>query len=259
MMDGEKDGESWEYIIDAQKGNILYMASRIIHALSKLNAYQRHPNLDASYSLISPVPGLTGNGYVQGTYAYIYNDEGSEAYNAANDFRYIPSNTHFDEANLYYHIDRIGDYFHLKGFDNFTQIIAHAHHDFGDPNASYDPSDHHLRFSDGEGQTGFNSFALEDKIIYHEYTHAITDFVADLNYGYSEAGAIHEGNSDYFASTYTSREVIGEYATEGFEIYKRNIDDPKIDDYEDYNDENCLGSAGIGLLELINKCKFSFQ
>jgi hypothetical protein len=224
----------------------LNMANDIIF-VSKANVYLRHPGLDGSYTTISPLPNLSGNGYLHGTYANILNknanDGYDEAYNANNDFRYTPSNTHFDEANLYYHIDKIASFFHNMGFNEFTQITAHAHIDFYDgdsakPNASYSPNDHHLRFSDGQGVLGFNSFAREDKVIYHEYTHAITDFVANLSFGNSESGAIHEGNSDYFASSFTDRVLINEYSCEDHEIYQRDISNPRISTYTQYMDPN---------------------
>ena len=72
---------------------------------SQANVYLTHPGRDGSYKTISPLPHLFGNGYLQGTYAYILNknanDGYDEAYNANNDFRYSTSDTHFDEANLY--------------------------------------------------------------------------------------------------------------------------------------------------------------
>jgi Zn-dependent metalloprotease len=239
-IDGKRDGEAWRYIIDAHEGSLLDIRSDIIYA-SKAYVYPRHPILDASYTYISPVAHLTGNGYIQGTYAYILNDEASVAYNASNDFRYATSNTHFDEANLYYHIDKIGTYFNSKGFDEVTQITAHAHHDFfdegqPDPQGSYDPSDHHLRFSDGQGVSGYNSFAREDKMIYHEYTHAVTDFVSDLIYAFTESGAIHEGNSDYFAGSFTNRTLICEYACQGFSDIQREMTNPRITTYSEYMD-----------------------
>ena len=172
--------ETWTYYIDANSGEILGKNNDVIYEFTRTPmlpeaqayVYPRHPGLDGSYAYISPVLRLSMNGYLRGTYAYIYNDEGSEAYNSSNDFRYSTSNAHFDEANLYYHIDRFRyNYFRILGFNSFTQIIAHANHTFsGGPNASYSLSDHHLRFSNGQGVSGYNSFAREDKIIYHEYT-----------------------------------------------------------------------------------------
>ncbi|MEX1139400.1 MAG: M36 family metallopeptidase [Bacteroidota bacterium] len=68
----------------------------------------------------------------------------------------------------------------------------------------------------------------------HEYTHAVTDHVADLSYGYSQTGAIHEGNSDYFAAAFTGRTLINEYACYGYSIHQRNIASPRITNFSQY-------------------------
>lgn len=65
----------------------------------------------------------------------------------------------------------------------------------------------------------------------HEYTHAVTDYVAHLTYGYTEVGAIHEGNSDYFAGTFTGRTLILEYAAA---VYQRDMLSPRIATYSAY-------------------------
>lgn len=74
----------------------------------------------------------------------------------------------------------------------------------------------------------------------HEYTHAVTDHIAHLynieNNFYNETYAIHEGNSDYFAGTFTDRTLIGEYASFGISINQRNMTNPRIANYSQYND-----------------------
>lgn len=46
-----------------------------------------------------------------------------------------------------------------------------------------------------------NDFSKEDAIIYHEYAHAVTNAMAELEY-YSESGAMDEAFSDYFACSF---------------------------------------------------------
>jgi len=161
---GERECESWCYIIDASKGNVLELTDDVMRT-SQANIYLRHPGLDGSYATISPLSNLSGNGYLQGTYANILNDDVSRAYNVNNDFKYSTGDTHFDEANLYYHVDKIATFFRSLGFDKFTQITAHAHHGSGTPEAGYYPSDHHIRFSDDQ-VPDYHSSAREDKVIY---------------------------------------------------------------------------------------------
>lgn len=239
-----QEGENWIYLIDALTGNVLSSRSTAVNELSTLflpahdaNVYLHHPYIDGSYTYISPIND-NSSGYLQGTYANVINDANSRAYSSIFDFAYSPGNTHFDEANLFYHIDNFRrNYWNLIGFNAFTQITAHAHTYFaGGPNAMY--SSNQLWFSDGQGVTGFNSFAREDKVIMHEYTHAVTDYIAHLYNtaynGYNETYAIHEGNSDYFAASYTGRTLINEYCCYGYQLYQRDISNPRIATYSQY-------------------------
>ncbi len=235
-------GENWIYVIDASSGRILKNKGTVINEISTLlvpqsqaNIYMRHPYLDPNYSYISPIQD-NGTGYLQGTYANVVNDATARAYSSTFNFAYTTSDTHFDESNLFYHIDKFRrNFWDGLGFNLFTQITAHAHTYFsGGPNASYSSSDHQLRFSDGQGVYGYNSFAREDKIIYHEYTHAVTDYVAQLYYGNTESGAIHEGNSDYFSGSFTTRSLQGEYISPVYTINQRNMESPRIANYTQY-------------------------
>lgn len=241
-----QDGENWIYVIDASNGAIINSQSAVINEISTMlvpqsqsNVYMRHPFLDPSYSYISPIND-NGSGYLQGNYANVVNDATSRAYSSTFNFAYTTGDTHFDESNLFYHIDKFRrNFWNSLGFNEFAQITAHAHTYFsGGPNASYSLSDHNLRFSDGQGVYGYNSFAREDKVIYHEYTHAITDYVAQLPPGYTETGAIHEGNSDYFSGSFTSRSLQGEYISPVYIINQRDMDSPRIANYTQYNDLN---------------------
>jgi len=278
----EGSGE-WVYIVNSSDGTILTRFDQVINEIQyspslqksnqtstheqsngtllptnfvpqpKANVYLHHPGIDESYSLINPI-NANSSGYIQGTYVDVLNDATSRAYDAENfDFTYEPSNTHFDEGNLFYHIDRFRrSYWNVLDdeFNPFTQITAHAHWS-NSTQAAYNPTDHHLRFGDGGGNSGYNSFAKEDKVIMHEYTHAVTDFISDLAPGYSESGAIHEGNSDYFASTFTDRTLIGEYAVAGISCFQRNISSPRISNYTQYSNSNYYICGGIdyGLYE----------
>lgn len=237
-----QEGEDWIYIINASDGKIFSSQSTAINEIySQANVYLHHPYIDASYTHVSPIND-NHSGYLQGTYANVVNDATSRAYSSLYNFAYSTSNTHFDEANLFYQIDNFRrDYWNEIGFNAFSQITAHAHTYFsGGPNAMY--SSNQLWFSDGQGVSGFNSFAREDKVIMHEYTHAVTDYVAHLsnpdNYGYNETYAIHEGNSDYYAASYTGRTLLGEYSLYGYQEYQRDLSNPRIADYTQYNDPN---------------------
>ncbi|MDZ7262316.1 MAG: M36 family metallopeptidase [candidate division KSB1 bacterium] len=237
----------WVYIVDAFAGEILKRFDEVFDMMVPQaygNVYLRHPGLDANYSTVY-LYRMTGNGYIQGTYANVLNSVAARAYSYPDhDFRYQPSDTHFDEANLYYHIDRFRyNFWNALGFNAFTQITANAHHNY-DSNGNYAPNNAYFRPSTGQlyfgdgVYSGYNSFAKEDKIIMHEYTHAVTHYIANLSYDYTESGAIHEGNSDYFAGTFTGRTLIGEYSSYGVAINQRDMLNPRIANYTQYNDPN---------------------
>ena len=234
----------WIYDIDASAGVVLSRRSTALNgAFAAMlpppqgSVYLHHPFIDPSWTTVNLVY-IDNSGYLEGTYANVVNDATSRAYSASVDFVYDPTDTHFDEANLFYHIsDFRSNFWNALGFSAFTQITAHAHTVFPSPNAEYDGSTGQLYFSDGQGVTGFNDFAKEDKVILHEYTHAVTHHVVDLASGYNETGAIDEGNSDYFAGTYTGRTLINEYCCAGYPSLQRNMADPKIVDYAEYKNQ----------------------
>jgi Zn-dependent metalloprotease len=241
-----QDIGEWIYVIDASNGALLERRNSIINELShggedepQANVYLHHPYIDQNYTNLYLVY-IDNSGYLQGSYANVVNDATSRAYNSKFNFAYQPSNTHFDEANLFYHITNYRvNLWNGLGFGAFGQITAHAHHTYPDgPNAGYDPSSHQLYFSDGQGVYGFNSFAKEDKVIMHEYTHAVTDYTAHLAYTYTESGAIHEGNSDFFAGSFTTRTQINEYCCYAEPIDQRDMASPRIATYTQYNDPN---------------------
>ncbi len=163
---------------------------------------------------------LNGSGYLRGTWAYSVNDATSNAYSSNNSFQYSQGNTHFDEANLYWHIDQFRANF-INTLDNGSltlgQIEAHAHATipgYGDLNARFcrDCSPKQLDFGDASSSSSYNDFAKDDKVIYHEYSHAV---IYHINSGIestnNEEGGISEGTPDYFAGAYTGRSIIGDY------------------------------------------------
>lgn len=239
---------SWTYLVGANDGEILEKCgSQLEYRVPEpwANVYLRHPNLDGNYTNLI-LQRTAMNGYLQGTYVDVRNSVTQRAYSADMNFQYQPSDTHFDEANLYYHVDKFRvNYWNEIGFNSFTQIIANAHQNY-DANGQYEPNQAYynlttkqINFGDGV-YSGYNSFAKEDKMIYHEYTHAVTDFVAGLsdatNGGDNETFGIHEGNSDFFSGSYTGRTLIGDYAMAGWTIFQRNMTNPRIQNYTQYND-----------------------
>lgn len=129
-----------------------------------------------------------------------------------------------DERTIYVHANRIHDdvraRFDFRLLDFVMPAVA------GEPalaNAFWDGDGIHF----GDGGTTFFNLGLFADVIYHEYTHGITDFMyrpfGGLDGG--EGGALHEGLSDYFACTLTGEPLLGEnlYRNGGGQ-YLRNLD-----------------------------------
>ena len=183
---------------------------------------------------------LNGSGYLRGTWAYSVNDATSNAYSSNNSFQYSQGNTHFDEANLYWHIDQFRANF-INTLDNgnltLGQIEAHAHATipgYGDLNARFcrDCSPKQLDFGDASSSSSYNDYAKDDKVIYHEYSHAVIYHInSGIESTINEEGGISEGTPDYFAGAYTpSRTIIGDYCCAGTSA-ERDMANPYYTNY----------------------------
>ena len=182
-------------------------------------------------------PRLNGNGRLQGTYVTVFNDRYNEAVNSSEEFYYDPTSTHFDEANVYYHVDDFrNNFINDLGSPGFSQIGAHVHSNtaqFGEA-AGFLQGNQDIYF--GDGGTCCNYFSREAKIIYHEYVHAIIyDIEPEISFGSTEEGAIGEGLSDYFAGAYTDDSEIVVYAQPSL---KRDMEAPSLSSYSAYDMSN---------------------
>lgn len=189
---------------------------------------------------------------MQGVYAYIVNDAASEAYSGSHSFQYGLASIHFDEVNLYYHIDRFRQEFIANlddGSLDFTRITAHAHTPIQDlngdgildPNAWFNRGTQALYFNDEHALAGTRDFAKEDKVVYHEYSHAVIyDVESGIRSERSEEGAISEGVADYFAGAHSGRSIILDYAAP-FAI--RNMENPGIDHHDDLSTDLITGEV----------------
>lgn|GEM_PF-6643151 len=108
-----------------------------------------------------------------------------------------------DESHMYYHVNRIHDYYKtldpaFSGLD--YPVPAWVYVNFS--NAYWDG--YSMVFGRGDG-IDFDNFALYAEVIYHEYTHGVTDKIyAGFELPYiGESGAINEGWSDYFGCLLT--------------------------------------------------------
>lgn len=166
--------------------------------------------IDGSYNL-SINPGdysLTSS--LEGPWVKVMNDVNSGINNASytgsvtspstgNDINWTTENATQAEMNVFYHVNKMHDYVkNTLGYNIYWQIGAEVNANYSV--ASFNSGIWNLTFGGSRG-----IFALFSDVIYHEYTHAVTEMVydkggADLPY-YGESGAIDEGLADYFACT----------------------------------------------------------
>lgn len=225
---------NWRYIADARDGSELDRHNRIIHTTGTGNVYPTHP--DISSVTTENLFRLDGDGTLSGTYVQVVNDVAANAFSSNHNFQYTTASTHFDEVNVYYHVDDFRHNF-IGGLGSLDldPITAHVHSthpnpQIGDNNAWFDPGDQEIYFGDGTGAC-CNSFAREDKVIHHEYGHAVIfEINDDITSTATEMGAISEGVPDYWAGAHTGRSVIGDYAAPGFQ---RDMANPQFDRYND--------------------------
>lgn len=202
-------GLHWQYFIDAANGQVL-------EKLELVTSITGDGDVILETTCTTPNPAnrdlfrLFGNGYLEGTYANVYNEETSRAFSSVNSFQYATDNTHFEEVNVYYHIDTYRhNYLNTIGFagenigsDQDLEAFVH------DPVylAAYIFSQEAVRFGDPP------DFALQDEVVYHEFVHAAADAINGshrLDPNDNEEGAIGEGTSDYFAGSFTGDTQTG--------------------------------------------------
>lgn len=200
----------WEILIDAQTGAELSRRNTVMSARSpatftgKGNVYRHHP-LQGGPTL-EPLPWLTRD-ILHGLYADVQNEDALRSRNAKGEHVYPPENTHFDEAMVYYHMNRMHEYFAAMGFEKMNAPLLAAVH-YGDflDNAYYMSWANCLVFGDGHR---YHPLSREEAVIYHEYAHAALAQIIAMHFG--EAGAMNEGQADYFAAALSGDPNIGEY------------------------------------------------
>ncbi len=227
---------NWEYVIDATDFEILEKKNLVHQVAENLTGtggvYLTHPDDDPSVVTVN-LYGLNGSGYLNGTYVEVFNDDYDEAYSITNNFSYGPTTIHFDEVNLYYHVDRFRrNYVEALDFGNNIPLKAKAIARSNDPicaprnSACYKYPDE-LHFPE------VYPFAKEDKVIYHEYAHFILGSInnqiqaTDAN---DEEGGIVEGLAVFFAGDFTARTEILNYAHHPAE---RDMINPDYSHYDD--------------------------
>ena len=223
----------WRVHVDAHSGEILEAQNRIMHGnvsgdVWPMNpirspALANFPFRDAyvtrnSATVTTDALGdyddagaATVDTVLSGPFVDVINEDVAEATYSGPPgvvWSYPVSDTHFDEINVFYHINIF--HAHVKNNLGFAgadiQLPAVVHYGTAFGNAFYDGT--MIAFGDGDG-IWTDNFAQDD-VIYHEYGHFLFDRAISMGYGWNEVGAMQEGGADYFACSFGNDSVNGE-------------------------------------------------
>jgi Zn-dependent metalloprotease len=224
----------WECYVDAATGAVLEANNRGREVDGTGLVVEENPWVTPGV-VLRPFVNLDGGGYLKGLYADVWvfdrYERGSYyrrkgAYSATNAFEATPESPQFDEQMLYFHVNRVHDWF--KSRFAFTRrdspLAVHAHWPtIGSNgqilpynNAYFSPFQQGLYFGDGTGTSrgGLNSLARDADVIYHEYGHAVVDRITELGRWPNDFGAaLNEAYADYFSGTINGNPIEGEYAS----------------------------------------------
>ncbi|HSF74698.1 MAG TPA: M36 family metallopeptidase [Microcoleus sp.] len=218
----------WEYFIDVQNGEIVdsynSMKFHSFYFAPRARVYSENPEETPLKTVMlrdvkSPYNKLDGR------YCKVINEDASGAVVGSNyRFDFPPEDTHFDECQVYYAVEKVYQYFSDLGFRGFTvnnpygkvnagQIAANVHTGTKYDNAYYSSSTGQIYFGDGSypgNPGGLRDLAKEVDVVAHELTHAMIDEYHPGMFG-SEGAALHEGYADYFACSLLNDPDLGEY------------------------------------------------
>jgi len=257
---------AWVILVDAATGRLVDRIDLLFHGTGRV--WEQNP---VNGGLVEPeILGLTGDGTtLTGEYAIAYrylttaDPFQSALADAGGNFLFDPSATQpvydepFCEVNTYYHADRIARYF--VGTHGYEQtrgpLTVYANYHEG-TDAAGNPNPFDNAFYDGVswtlslGQGATADFGYDATVVYHEYSHSVVDTLAQLTvinadiYGMKMMpGAIHEGVSDYFATSLTDDPDMGEYIALG----RHMVNDRKCPDnmqgLEPHDDGQVIGGT----------------
>lgn len=234
--------ERADVLLDASDGRLVAIVPRTLHQLGRV--YDPNPTVAGTPS-DEELGNLTSTRFLTGRYARAQScrpagvsecvpEQRAES-DVAGDFLYDPVDPSFDdefaEVNVYFHANRVAEYFRDShefewtccGSSNIMDAIANYVETPGVAfrNAFYSPS------SCGSGrcalmafgQSSTKDFGYDGDVVYHEYGHGIVDVTAGLSFfdvdpllgvGY-ENGALNEGTADYFSATITGDPKLADY------------------------------------------------
>lgn len=200
---GEKPG-NWRIFVNAETGNVIDSFNAITDTAATgtgvgVNGQTRTLNLDYSsskYTLTDLTRGAT-------IYTYNMNNSYNEALlpgtlvsDTDNNFN---SSVQGAAVDAHYNIGLVYDYyknnFNRNSFDNAGAAIKSSVHFGSSYNNAY-WNGIQMVYGDGDGTT-FKALSAALDVVAHEFTHAVTERTANLEYR-SQSGALNESMSDAF-------------------------------------------------------------
>lgn len=154
------------------------------------------PALEAARFLVT-LPRLDGSGNTSGTFANVSSRTVARASSPTNEFFFTRNQLGFEQANVYFHLDRAQAHLQALGFTNVNNRVQEAIVDSQTAdNSYYAPSNARLNF----GRGGVDD-AEDADIVVHEYGHSIQDNQVP-GFGGGDEGAMGEGFGDYLAAAF---------------------------------------------------------
>lgn len=182
---------------------------------------------------------LHASGYLEGDFADVYLSLSSysefgdsvltpkaqhDVYAPDGNFGFADDPIKLSQVNVYYHINKIHDYFSDDLNYNFQQQVkCYVRHKALHNQCSHVPLKDDIRFGvyDNDLDPALNADA-----IYHEYTHVIMESIFQLD-DEGEAAAIREAYADYFACSLLHDPLYGEYPASSVHKMPSRYDFPR--------------------------------
>lgn len=250
------------FLVDAESGDVLYFANELLLGRVTGKVYDVNPDqtplaempirdMEASQDQATYCSDADGyfdaegeiTASLQGPYCWAANDDFAAASwrgDATFVWDYAPTNTHFDEVSVFYHVNQIHAWFkeHLEydGMDFVVQVVAHYGDDLD--NAMYDPSGNSIYLGDGT----LKDPAHEADVVMHEYGHAVVHNTASRDFATS---ALDEGYADYFTCSLHNDPLLGEW---WMPPYLRNLDNDLVYPYDMVGEGHHDGQIWSGAL-----------
>jgi Zn-dependent metalloprotease len=205
-------GQSWEALVDATNGRVLWARSTVAFAEGQVfspnpvvdqqdESLTDHNNQDiaalhASYTTV-PLTHLDGTGYLHGDFATVIMNPRVQAFSPSGEFIYTRNKRQFEQTMAYYDVTTAQEYIQSLGFTDVNNEPQDLRPDgVWYDNSFYSPHDDKITL----GRGGVDD-AEDEEVTWHEYGHAIQDDQVPNFGSNNSAGSIGEGFGDYWAFT----------------------------------------------------------